>query len=170
MALLYLSVEVDVFRTERNEFDLVGRIGRVRIPAGDGFAVIKGEGDVLKGDYVVRHTFLGLNDIAIVAGRVEVDVVYFHELCIEPYGLALGNRVRDYAEALELGFTLVPSGETLSLCRLGRFRLQQRITFLDDLLVNLFPIYVELVGEVLVVVRPDDLCRNRVGRQHVQRQ
>ena len=129
-----------------------------------------GEGNVLKGDFVARRTFLGLNDIAIFAGRVEVDVVYFLELCVERYGLALG----DAALFTEFGerdaVFIVPSGETMPLF-LGRCRLQQRITVLDDLLFAVqCPIYVELVGEVLVNVRPDDLCRHRGGRQHVQRQ
>ena len=172
-ALLYLSVEVDVCRTERNGFDLgFGRIVLVRIPAGDGLLVLNGEGNVINGDLLARRTFLGLNDIAIFAGRVEEDVVYFLELCIEPYGLARGDRPLCRAEALELLCALVPSDETLSRCRLGRFRRQQRVTVLDDLLFAVqCPIYVELVGEVLVNVRPDDLCRsNRVGRQHVERQ
>ena len=174
MALLHLGVEVDVFRTERNGIDLVfGRIGLVRIPAGDGLIRLMGEGNVLKGDFVARRTFLGLNDIAIFAifaGRVEVDVVYFLELRIEPYGLALGDAAL-FTESGERGVVfIVPSGETMPLF-LGRCRLQQRITVLDDLLFAVqCPIYVELVGEVLVNVRPDDLCRHRGGRQHVQRQ
>ena len=168
-ARLHLGVEVDVYVSERNGFDLgFGRIGRVRIPAGDGFVVIKGEGDVLKGDFAARHTVLGLNDIAV--GRVEVDVVYFLEFCGELYGLALGD-VALFTEFGELyARFIVPSDETMPFF-LGRFRRLQLITVRDDLLFAVhFPIYVELVGEVLLVVRPDDLCRHRVGRQHVQRQ
>ena len=169
MARLHLGVEVDVCIFERNGIDLVHVI-LVRIPAGDGLIRLMGEGNVLKGDFVARRTFLGLNDIAIFAGRVEVDVVYFLELCVERYGLALG----DAALFTEFGerdaVFIVPSGETMPLF-LGRCRLQQRITVLDDLLFAVqCPIYVELVGEVLVNVRPDDLCRHRGGRQHVQRQ
>ena len=168
MALLHLGVELNVLVGKFDGLDL-GREILLQIPAGDGLIAQDGEGDAVNGDALSALALPGGNDASI---RVdEEDVEYIVELRIEPYGFARGDRPLRRAEALELLFALVPSGETLSLCRLGRFRRQQRVTFLDDLLVNLCLTYVELVGEVRAIVRLDDPCRlNRVGRQHVQRQ
>ena len=168
MALLHLGVERNVLVFKLDGVDL-GREILLQIPAGDGLIALNGEGDVGEGDRVSALALPGGDDAIL---RVdEEDVEYIIELRIEPYGVARGDRPLRLAEALELLCALVPSGETLSLCRLGRFRRQQRFTFLDDLLVNLVLAYVELVGEVRANVRLDDLCRlNRVGRQHVQRQ
>ena len=168
MALLHLGVELNVLVGKCDGVDLV-RVRLLQIPAGDGLIALDGEGDTVNGDALSALALPGGDDAIL---RVdEEDVEYIVELRIEPYGVARGDRPLRLAEALELLCALVPSGETLSLCRLGRFRRQQRFTFLDDLLVNLCLTYVELVGEVRANVRLDDLCRlNRVGRQHVQRQ
>ena len=113
------------------------------------------EGNVGGGNHIARLAFNGLDHAAVIV--LEKDVIDFFKLGVNFDRFALFNRA-DRAE----GNALVPAGELLMRAR-RHFRRIERIAFFDDLGADQIAAVVELVRQILALVRSDHARHGRIA-------
>ena len=173
MALFNDGAEGNVCAFKRNRCYRSFAAVTFKIPTGDGFVALHGERDVIKCDLGTSHALFGRNNTT-GSSVLEVNVVHVFKLGVEIYSAVFLNGLRIFAKTIEQSIIFgVPAGQPLAVLN-SYFWLQQSIAGFDDLRVIGFRFFliskIELIGDILVSIRPDDSHDCRTCRQYVERQ